>query len=412
MVSLVPDQKTWKVEAFDPRWPEFVSEPHQFYTRLQKEDPVHRVRSLSSWWVTRYSDVVTVLSDPRFLRPSPTEFSGEIELPRSLEERIAEIPPNMIYANPPAHTRLRSIVNMAFTPSLVENLRPRIQEIAQDLLRQVIADGKRRMDLIAEFAFPLPVMVISELFGLPDADNYKIRTWSSKIIRSLDKTQTTQTRVEGVQARVDFVEYLKEYLSEPHLWKRSELLSSLISREGDNPSDTLDPRELYSMCVLLLVAAHENTTNVIGTGMLTLLHHPDQLEILRNDDKIFLQAVEELLRYVSPVQRTTRVACDDTSIRGKKIGKGDLVDAVLAAANRDPEVFHLPEKFDVTRTPNPHVAFGRGIHFCLGAPLARLELQVAFERLLNDFANLNLAAEPVWKLGTSVRGLNSLILVF
>lgn len=409
---MVSDQKNWKIEEFDPRWAEFVSDPYQFYTRLQREDPVHRVRSLNSWWVTRYSDVVTVLSDPRCLRPSPTEFSGEIELPRSLVERIAEIPPNMIYSNPPAHTRLRSIVNMAFTPSLVENLRPRIQEIAQDLLKRVIADGKRRFDLIAEFAFPLPVMVISELFGLPEADNNKIRTWSGKIIRSLDKTQTSQTRIEGVQARVDFVEYLKEHLSKPHLWKRSELLSSLIARDGGNSSSTLEPGELYSMCVLLLVAAHENTTNVIGTGILTLLHHPDQLELLRNDNKMFLQAVEELLRYVSPVQRTTRVVRDDISIRDKMIAKGDIVEAVLAAANRDPEVFRLPEKFEVARTPNPHVAFGRGIHFCLGAPLARLELQIAFERLLNAFSSLNLAAEPAWKLGTSVRGLRSLILDF
>lgn len=409
---MVVIQKTWEIEDFDPSWPDFVSEPYQFYTRLQKEDPVHRVGSLNSWWVTRYSDVVAVLSDPQFLRPSPTEFSGEIELPRSLGERIAEIPPNMIYSNPPAHSRLRSIVNTAFTPSLVENLRPRIEEIAQDLLKRVLAYGKRKMDLIAEFAFPLPVMVISELFGLPNADNFKIRSWSSKIIRSLDKTQTTQTRIEGVQARVDFVEYLKEHLRKPHFWKKSELLSSLISRDGDNPNYTLDAKELYSMCVLLLVAAHENTTNVIGTGMLTLLRHPDQLELLRNDTRIFLQAIEEILRYVSPVQRTTRVANDDTTIHEKKIGKGDIVEAVLAAANRDPSIFQLPEKFDVTRTVNPHVAFGRGIHFCLGAPLARLELHVAFEKLLITFSDLNLAAEPEWKLGTSVRGLNSLILVF
>ena len=333
-------------------------------------------------------------------------------MPRPLAERIAEIPPNMIYSNPPAHTRLRSIVNTAFTPSLVENLRPRIQEIANDLLKRAIADGKRKMDLITEFAFPLPVMVISELFGLPETDNHKIRTWSSKIIRSLDKTQTTRTLTEGVQARVDFVEYLKEHLKKPHLWKRSELLSSLISRDDDRLSDALDAKELYSMCVLLLVAAHENTTNVIGTGMLTLLLHPEQLELLRNDERLILQAVEELLRYVSPVQRTTRVASENVTIREKKIGRGDIVEAVLAAANRDPDVFRFPEKFDVTRTTNPHVAFGRGIHFCLGAPLARLELNVAFEKLLNTFSNPNLAVEPEWKLGTSVRGLNSLILAF
>lgn len=397
--------RDWSVEAFDPNWSEFVTDPYPFYRRLQKEDLVHYTNSLGSWWVTSYSDVMQVLTDKRFLRPPPTEFSGEIQVPAELSQKLKEIPPNIIYLNPPAHTRLRSIANAAFTQDLVERMGPRIEEIARGLLVRVKEEKKSHMDIISDYAFPLPVEVIADLFAIPREDYPRIKKWSSQIILSLDKTQPRQTHVEAVEARVNFIEYLKEHLAKGELWRKSELLSSLSSGLGGK----LEANELYSMCVLLLVAAHENTTNVIGTGAFILLNHPDQMKLLATHYEILPNAVEEMLRYVSPVQRTTRILSEESIIGGKRIEKGAVVEAIIAAANRDPNVFDDPEKFDVTRSNNPHLAFGRGVHFCLGAPLARLEILTAFRALLEEFSDMKLASEPQWKRGTSVRGLSSLL---
>lgn len=394
----------WAIEEFDPRWPEFIVDPYPFYHRLQREDPVHYVHSMDSWWVSQYADVVQVLSDSRLGRAPPKGFAEETDLPAKLA-RIREIPPNMIYTNPPIHTRLRSIVNNAFTPSVVENLKPRIQEIAGELIDQV--SERKRIDIIADYAFPLPVMVIAELFGIPMKDSNRIKSWSGQIILSLDQTQPREVHLAAIQARIDFVDYLKEHMAKPERWRKSELLRGLLSSK-ENGGDALEASELYSMCVLLLVAAHENTTNVIGNGTFTLLQNPEQLNLLRNNSSLFSHAIEELLRYISPVQRTTRFALEDIEMHGNKIRKGDLVTALIGAANRDPEVFSEPDKFDVSRVVNPHIAFGRGIHFCLGAPLARSELIIAFQTLLQRFPNIQLEGKPTWKLGTAVRGLSSL----
>lgn len=398
-------KKDWAIEEFDPHWPEFASDPYPFYHRLQREDPVHYVPSVNSWWISSYQDVVQVLSDYRFGRAPLDGFVEESDLPPKLA-RIKEIPPNMIYTNPPAHTRLRSIVNNAFTPDMVERLRPRIEEIASELLDR--ATTKERLDVIADYAFPLPVLVIAELFAIPNQDADMLKKWSSQIILGLDQIQPRDVHLAAIQARIDFVDYLRQHLTKPERWRKSELLRSLILTKSEE--DKLGANELYSMCVLLLVAAHENTTNVIGNGVLTLMQHPDQLELLRERTDLFQHAIEEILRYISPVQRTTRFALEDVEIHGRQIKKGDLVTALVGAANRDPKVFSNPEEFRVSRIVNPHIAFGRGIHFCLGAPLARVELTTAFKAILQKCPAMKLELDPVWKRGTAVRGLSSLLI--
>lgn len=392
---------------FDPFLPDFIANPFPYYHRLREADPVHR-SPLGFWVLTRYDDCVAVLRDQRFVREgfeaileSIYGSPGEASLPRS-----------MLFQDPPDHTRLRSLVNRAFTPRVVEALRPRIQQIVDGILDQV--RDARAMEVIGDLAYPLPVTVISEMLGVPAGDHESIKQWSADIARSLDAiglNVAPEIVERGRLARRELAGYFRHLVAERRRAPRGDLLSLLIAAEEQG--DKLTEPELLSTCILLYVAGHETTVNLIGNGLLALLRHPDQLGRLREDPGPAASAVEELLRYDGPVQRTARIAATEVEIGGRTIEKGAMVVVVLGAANRDPAHFPDPDRLDVGRADNRHIAFGFGIHFCLGAPLARIEGQIALGTIARRLPGLSLAtAEPRWRESQVLRGLTALPVTF
>lgn len=393
---------------FDPFLPEFNANPYPFYRRLREADPVHQ-SPLGFWVLTRYDDCVLVLRDPRFGRAG---FEAVLESVYGNSVEQGRLPTSMLFRDPPDHTRLRGLVSRAFTPRVVEGLRPRIQQIVDGLLDRVRDAG--RMEVISDLAYPLPVTVISEMLGVPEGDRERIRQWSADIARSLDAIglPTDPAIVDrGRTARRAIGDYFRSLLPERKKRPRGDLLSLLI--EAEEQGDKLSEGELLATCVLLYIAGHETTVNLIGNGLLALLRHPAELERLRGDASLTQSAVEELLRYDGPVQRTARITNADVEISGHKIPKGAMVVAVIGAANRDPAHFPDPDRLDVSRPDNRHIAFGFGIHFCLGAPLARLEGQITLETLLRRLPRLVLAIErPEWRDSQVLRGLKALPVSF
>jgi cytochrome P450/predicted ATPase/class 3 adenylate cyclase len=391
---------------FDPDGAEFHANPYPSYHRLRAEDPVHRAPQ-GYWVVTRYADVVTVLRDRRFGRE---DFGPTIAA--MYGDDSERVPRPMVFRDPPAHTRLRSLVNKAFTSRVVEDLRPHIQAIVDRLVDRV--EASRRMDLIADLAYPLPVTVICEMLGAPAEDADTMRQWTSDIARSLDALGLRSDREivkRGRAARHALGEYFRALLPERRHRPRADLLSHLLAAEESG--DTLSEDELIATCVLIFIAGHETTVNLIGNGLLALLQHPEQLARLRVQPELIPGAVEELLRYDSPVQRTARVAAVDVELGGVLIPKHSLVVAAIGAANRDPQQFADPDRLDVTRTDNHHVAFGFGIHFCLGAALARFEAQITIATLLHRLPGLALTDfKPAWRESSTLRGLTSLPVTF
>jgi hypothetical protein len=383
---------------FNPLLAEFHANPYPFYHRLRREDPVHH-STLGPWVLTRYDDVELVLRDSRFGRAGFTPF---------LDTDEGRLPPSMLFRDPPDHTRLRSLVSRAFTPRVIEAMRAHIQEIVDRLLERVRAAGA--MDLIADLAYPLPVTVICEMLGVPVEDQARIQQWSTDVARSLDAigmTADPQVAERGRIGRRALADYFRALLPERRRHPREDLLSSLITAE--ERGDRLTEGELLTTCILLFVAGHETTVNLIGNGVLALLRHPDQLARLRENPGLITSAVEELLRYDSPVQRTGRIPTADVEIDGRTIPKGSMVVAAIGGANRDPAHFPEPDRLDLGRPDNRHLAFGFGIHFCLGAALARVEGQVAIGTLLDRLPGLALATDtPEWRESSVLRGLKAL----
>ncbi|HEV8677156.1 MAG TPA: cytochrome P450 [Methylomirabilota bacterium] len=383
---------------FNPLLAEFHANPYPFYHRLRREDPVHH-STLGPWVLTRYDDVELVLRDSRFGRAGFTPF---------LDTDEDRLPPSMLFRDPPDHTRLRSLVSRAFTPRVIEAMRAHIQEIVDRLLERVRAAGA--MDLIADLAYPLPVTVICEMLGVPVEDQARIQQWSTDVARSLDAigmTADPQVAERGRIGRRALADYFRALLPERRRHPREDLLSSLIAAE--ERGDRLTEGELLTTCILLFVAGHETTVNLIGNGVLALLRHPDQLARLRENPGLITSAVEELLRYDSPVQRTGRIPTADVEIDGRTIPKGSMVVAAIGGANRDPAHFPEPDRLDLGRPDNRHLAFGFGIHFCLGAALARVEGQVAIGTLLDRLPGLALATDtPEWRESSVLRGLKAL----
>ena len=391
------------MNSFNPMDPEFLADPYPTYRRLRTEDPVHH-SPLDFWVLTRYEDVVAVLRDPRFIKEPLAAF---------VAARFgAAVPPgvgvSMLDRDPPDHTRLRSLVSKAFTPRVVEGLRPRIQRIVDDLIARAEAAGS--MDLIEEFAYPIPVNVICEMLGVPVEDHERFRGWSLDIARGLDSIllppESEVPRRSGA-ARHAIGEYFRELIAERRASPRGDLLSALIAAE--EAGDKLSEDELLATCILLLIAGHETTVNLIGNGTLALLRHPDQLRRLRENPGLIGSAVEELLRYDGPVQRTARIPSADVRFDGLTIAKGEMVMPFIGAADRDPAQFPDPDRLDLTRTDNRHIAFGWGIHFCLGAPLARVEGQIAISALVQRLPKLALATDrPEYRQSLTLRGLTTL----
>ena len=397
--------------AFNPYLPEVHEDPYPLYHRLRAEDPVHR-SDLGFWVLTRHADVLAVLRDPRMSRDP--RRSERVELLRSsaeLDELLAseEAAPSMLFVDPPDHTRLRTLVNKAFTPAAVERLRPRVEAIVAGLLDRVAGAGA--MDVVEDLAYPLPVTVICELFGVPEADHDRFRAWSRGLVRLLDPLVATDALEGALRARLALRGYLRELIADRRAHPIGDLLTALIAAEDEGHQ--LSEDELVSMCVLLLVAGHETTVNLIANGLVALLRDPEALAGLKAEPGLAGSAVEELLRYDSPVQFTSRHALADLDLGGCRVRAGETVVAVLGAANRDPAQFPDPDRLDLARQPNRHVAFGGGIHFCLGAPLARMEARIAIPALLARLPSLELGPGPPTRRDTvTLRGLASLPVTF
>jgi pimeloyl-[acyl-carrier protein] synthase len=392
--------------SFNPMDPDFVRNPYPIYHRLRAEDPVHR-SPLGFWVLTRYDDVQAVLRDPRFAKEAiATVVAARFGM------TTPSIGLSMLDRDPPDHTRLRGLVSKAFTPRVVEVLRPHIQEIVDGLLDR--AEGAGRMDLIDDFAYPLPVIVICELLGVPVEDRERFRHWGVDIARGLDGVllpPDSEIHQRSLASRRALADYFRTLIAARRAAPRGDLLSGLIAAE--EAGDKLSEEELLATCILLLVAGHETTVNLIGNGTLALLRHPAELRRLRENPALIGSAVEELLRFDGPVQRTARVPSEDVTIAGKRIARGDLVLPFIGAADRDPAQFPDPDRLDITRADNRHIAFGWGIHFCLGAPLARVEGQIAINTIVKRLPKLALATEkPEHRQSLTLRGLVALPVTF
>ena len=422
----------------------FKADPFPTFARMRDEAPVyaHQAPNGSTiWYITRYDDVTAVLKDDLHFVKNPRHALTPAQLaqtpPRSGAQKL--INENMLFSDPPDHTRLRALVNQAFTPRRVERMAGRIQAIADDLLDKAQPQGQ--MDLIADCALPLPVIVISELLGVPPQDRAAVADWSQAIISPGSRGLNYSARKQRLRA---FVAYLRDLFAARQRDPRDDLTTALV--QAEEAGERLSEEELFSMVALLLVTGHETTVNLIGNGMLALLQHPAQLAYLQANPGNVATAVEELLRYDGPVETsTTRWVGRDCTFRGHHLRRGDVVRAVLASANRDPAHFDNPDALDLTRREtvhsrcgrslteppdwhgqetgqsreaelsprrdNRHLAFGLGIHYCLGAPLARLEGQLAFNTLLQRLPNLRLAqpdADLAWRSGVLFRCLTRL----
>jgi cytochrome P450 len=316
----------------------------------------------------------------------------------------------MGFLDPPDHTRLRGLVHRAFTPRVIEALRPKTQQIVDGALETALAAGS--MDVIRDLAAPLPVLVIAEMLGLPTEDRDRLKRWSDDLARFVGQFDFPQEQLpQLVRSLVELMEYLRGVVVQRRRRPGHDLISGLLA--GEAAGDGLDENELLANCALLLFAGHETTTDLIGNGLAALLRHPDQLETLRDDPSLIGSAVEELLRYDCPAQLTVRIAHEDLEIGGKRIGAGQSLILMLGAANRDPAPFPEPDRLEITRRENPHVAFGYGIHFCLGAALARLEGQIAIGTIVRRFPAIRLATDTLqWRPSQALRGLRSLPVLF
>ncbi|MYL54859.1 cytochrome P450 [Pontibacillus yanchengensis] len=384
----------------------FKKGAYPFYESLRQHDPIFLMsqqQNQSSWIITKYDHVKELLKTQSFIKDQSKLFSTSPH--DTPQDEMTTIFQNMMLdVDPPDHTRLRKLVQPYFNPKTIKNLQPRIEDIA-DLLIMEINNKKGKIDLINDFAFPLPIIVISELLGVPAEDRNKFRRWSNTIIAASDNMATDF--VEDVQA---FTNYLTRLFEERREEPQDDLISNLLQAEEEG--EQLNRTELYSMIVLLIIAGHETTVNLIANTMYALFEHPRQMERLQEDFSLTENAIEEGLRYYSPVDfSTARWAEDDMEFHGKHIRRGDLVLASISSANRDECKFEQADEFDITRKDFQHVAFGFGIHFCLGAPLARLEGKVALEKLLSAFPEIRLdeqRQEPNWRAVFLLRGLENL----
>lgn len=378
------NQQTISIWSWESR-----QNPHALYKLMRDTDPVHRavgpVTGNSFWFLTRYDDCVTALKDPRLSKEPEKAVSTE-QFGAMRSPMLDALNQHMLNFDPPNHTRLRGLVHKAFTPRMIDNLRPRIESISDDLLKEMQAHRGETFDLIDAYAFPVPIIVIMELLGIPVEERDQFRQWTRSILFSGQQQ-------EMMFAGMSLINYLNEIFDERRAHPKDDLISSLLQVEEDGSK--LSQQEMISMIFLLLVAGHETTVNLIASGTMTLLRNPAQKDKLAKDPSLIRSAVEEMLRYESPVENTlNRWAVEDIEIGGKTIPRGDIVLATVLGANRDPSVFTDPDTFDITREPNKHIAFGNGIHFCLGAPLARMEGAIAINALLRAMPNLELAVAP------------------
>lgn len=378
----------------------FIESPYDVYRKLRDAAPVAFVplsEEFGQWWIADYATAADALKDSR--------FSKDV-VARMHPDEVTPLDQSMLFRDPPAHTRLRELVSRSFTPRTIERLAPRIAELAEELLAPLDRDGGG--DFMSQFALPLPVTVIAELLGVPEPDRERFREWSARLIGASDSTSQSQSAYDAaMDAEASIAQYFGDLIRERRHRPTGDLTSLLL--EVHDAGDRLDEGELLGMLTLLLVAGHETTVNLLGNGLAALMAHPGEWERLRADPGLAESAVEEMLRYDAPVQRATfRWSPRAADIAGVRIGQGDPVAIVIGAANRDPAQFPDPDRFDIGRTPNRHLAFGRGIHFCLGAPLARLEARLAVAALTRRWSGAVVADGVVRRPNTAFRGFRHL----
>ncbi|WP_083677677.1 cytochrome P450 [Paenibacillus sp. FSL R7-0337] len=388
----------------------FIQQPFAAYERLREEEPVHRFLlpgGQFAWLVSRYEDALKVLQDSRFVTNPPNAGNEEASLP-SHQEVISR---NLISVGPEDHRRLRRLIQKAFTPRMIEGLRGRIEEISEELLDTIAGKGTRKMDLIEEYAFPLPIIVICEMLGVPLEDQDRFRGWSDVIMEGFNNPELDQASDEVMKA---FVDYLQELIAERRKHLQNDLISSLISVEEEG--EALTEQELYALVFVLIIAGHETTVNLIGNGVLALLEHPEQKQMLLAQPEFIQSAIEEMLRFNGPAEVSNiRWATEDLELDGKQIRQGDMLFVSLLSANRDSLKFQEPDTFDITRKVNDHIAFGKGVHYCLGAPLARLEGEIAVSALLRRMPDIRLEVEEEqleWRPGMIIRGVKAFPVTF
>lgn len=413
---------------------EIRANPYPFYEQLHTHDPIHWDEEMGFWIFTRYADIDSLYTDGRFSRAQGLmrNFRRLPETERQIVEPVYHsFSKTVFYSDPPYHTHLRSLMNYAFTPRRVERLRPYIQKIVDELLEE--AQANTETDMIHNLAYPLPVMVIAELLGLPPSDRARFKKWSDDLFAILGTVRQKPSPLleRAAQSLNEMTDYVRDLSHKRRASPQDDLLTALLSVTEDESlacprphavrertherdvSSVLTEEELVSNINILLSTGHETTTHLIGNGLLALLQHRDQMEKLRVQPELLDSAIEEMLRYDSPVQITYRSALEDAEIRGKLIRKGDLVNSILGSANRDPERFSNPDRFDITRNQGRHLGFGVGIHFCIGAPLVRLEAEIVFETILRRFPNISLATDSLeWQEHPIFRGLKSLAVTF
>ena len=385
---------------------EFFQNPYPFYEQIRSTHPIYwgNLLKYPGWYVTGYEEAITILKDTRFKNRIPLpETSKKYEQLKNIQNDM------MLFKNQPDHKRLRFLVSNVFTPRMVEHLRPYIQETVNDLLQSV--QHKKSMDVISDFAFPLASLIIAKILGVPGEDRHQFREWALSLIQTIDFTRSRKALDNGNAITIILRNYFKKLMEKRRQSPEEDLISLLIKEEQQG--DRLTDEELLATCILLVIAGHETTVNLISNSILTLLKHPHQMKELKENPSLIENAVEEFLRYESPTQMTARIASEDIEIHGTTIKKGDQVYILLGAANRDPNQFAHAHLLDITRNPNPHLAFGYGTHFCLGAPLARLEAQIAIQTLLQQMDNIQLASSDLpWRKLMGFRSLNELLITF
>jgi cytochrome P450 len=387
--------------------PDVVADPYPAFARARAVAPVQWHDGLGLWLAFSHAEANAVLRDRRL---------GRIWSDKTPAARFESF--NLIHRNailemePPDHTRLRRLISAAFARGHVERLRPWVQDLAGSLVDAMVerSDGREPVDVLTGMAEELPVAVIAELLGVPEADRPLLRPWSNAIVKMYEYGRTTAIEDAAERAAAEFVEYLRGLAAERRRSPGEDLLSHLV-QVRDTAGDRLTEDELVTTCILLLNAGHEATVNVSGNGLLALLEHPDQLARLRADPGLLPTAIEELMRFDSPLQLFERTATEDVGIGGITVEKGQKIAALLGSANRDPAVFADPDTLDVGRTENPHISFGAGVHFCIGAPLARVELQASFSALLDRTTSIELGGEPRRRPEFVLRGLRELPVV-
>lgn len=369
---------------------DYRADPEPVHDTLRELEPVHHDTQLKRWLLTSHDDVDTLLRD-RTLSADIRNGAPDTFMQLFLTGQGEERQPSILFLDPPDHTRLRGLVSKAFTPRAIEAIKPRIQEIIDELLDALAGDDG--FDLIGAFSGPLPTIVIAEMLGVDPGDRADFKRWSDIGVMGFDPTLSDEAKVLVGEAGQALDAYFRNAIAERRAAPTGDLISGMIAAE--EAGAMLNDDEIVTMCGLLLAAGNVTTTDLIGNGMLALLQHPDQLQLLRDDPSLIKNAIEEMLRFDSPVTETGRIPLEDTTIGGCPIGKGESILPVLSAANHDPSAYPDPHTFDITRADTHHHSFGGGVHFCLGAPLARLEAQMAVATLVQRFPTLRLADEPL-----------------